>query len=82
MRLLIPHIIMKTLTQAMMANLENVDFLSREQAAELAKQAFADYTKRSKAAKAVDEAVWHMTLANGCPNSVYNAVEKLVASYA
>ena len=72
---------MNTLTKTMMANLENVDFLSREQATELAKQAFADYTKRSKAAKAVDKAIWNMALANGCPNSVYNAVEKLVAHY-
>ena len=72
---------MTTLTKTMMVNLESVDFLSREQAAELAKQAFKDYTKRSKAAKAVEAALWNMTLANGCPNAVYNDVEKLVAHY-
>lgn len=73
---------MNTLTQNMIQDLQDVDFLTVEQAAKLAKQAFVDYSKRSKAAKTVDKAVWDMALANGCPNRVYNAVEKLVAHYA
>ena len=73
---------MTTLTQNMIQDLKAVDFLPAEQAAKLAKQAFADYSKRSKAAKAVDKAVWNMVLAGGCPNSVFNAVEKLAAHYA
>ena len=73
---------MTTLTQNMIQELNTVDFLTAEQAAALAKQAFADYSKRSNAAKAVDKAVWDMALANGCPNSVFNAVEKLVEHYA
>lgn len=73
---------MNTLTQNMIQELQDVDFLTVEQAASLAKQAFADYSKRSKEAKAVDKAVWDMALAGGCPNRVYNAVEKLVACYA
>jgi len=73
---------MATLTQNMIQELNTVDFLTAEQAAALAKQAFADYSKRSNAAKAVNKAVWDMILAGGCPNSVFNAVEKLVAHYA
>ena len=73
---------MATLTQNMIQELNTVDFLTAEQAAALAKQAFADYSKRSNAAKAVDKAVWDMILAGGGPNSVFNAVEKLVAHYA
>lgn len=73
---------MATLTQNMIQELNTVDFLTAEQAAALAKQAFADYSKRSKAAKAVNKAVWDMILAGGCPNSVFNAVEKLVTHYA
>lgn len=73
---------MNTLTQTMLANLESVDFLSRAQAAELAKQAFKDYSKRSKAAKAVMQAVYDMALAGGCPNAVFNKVEELVAHYS
>ena len=73
---------MTTLTQNMIQELNTVDFLTVEQAAKLAKQAFADYSKRSKAAKDVDKAIWDMVLAGGCPNRVYNAVEKLVAHYA
>lgn len=73
---------MNTLTQNMIQELNTVDFLTAEQAAALAKQAFADYSKRSNAAKAVDKAVWDMVLAGGCPNRVYNAVEKLVEHYA
>lgn len=73
---------MTTLTQNMIQELSNVEFLTTEQAAKLAKQAFADYSKRSNAAKAVDKAVWDIALAGGCPNRVYNAVEKLVAHYA
>ena len=72
---------MKTLTQTMIANLESVDFLSKTQAAELAKQAFKDYSKRSKAAKEVTNALWDMALAGGCPNAVFNRVEELVARY-
>lgn len=73
---------MVTLTQNMIQELNTVDFLTAEQAAALAKQAFADYSKRSNAAKAVNKAIWDMALAGGCPNSVFNAVEKLVAHYA
>lgn len=73
---------MATLTQNMIQELNTVDFLTAEQAAALAKQAFADYSKRSNAAKAVNKAVYDMILAGGCPNSVFNAVEKLVAHYA
>jgi hypothetical protein len=73
---------MATLTQNMIQELNTVDFLTTEQAAALAKQAFVDYSKRSNAAKAVNKAVWDMILAGGCPNSVFNAVEKLVAHYA
>ena len=73
---------MTTLTQNMIQELNTVDFLTAEQAAALANQAFADYSKRSNAAKAVDKAVWDMALAGGCPNSVFNAVEKLVEHYA
>ena len=73
---------MATLTQNMIQELNTVDFLTAEQAAALAKQAFADYSKRSNAAKAVNKAVWDMIVAGGCPNSVFNAVEKLVAHYA
>jgi hypothetical protein len=73
---------MATLTQNMIQELNTVDFLTAEQAAALAKQAFVDYSKRSNAAKAVNKAVWDMILAGGCPNSVFNAVEKLVAHYA
>jgi anaerobic ribonucleoside-triphosphate reductase len=73
---------MATLTQNMIQELNTVDFLTTEQAAALAKQAFADYSKRSNAAKAVNKAVYDMILAGGCPNSVFNAVEKLVAHYA
>ncbi len=70
---------MATLTQNMIQELNTVDFLTTEQAAALAKQAFVDYSKRSNAAKAVNKAVWDMALAGGCPNSVFNAVEKWVA---
>lgn len=73
---------MATLTQNMIQELNTVDFLTTEQAAALAKQAFADYSKRSNAAKAVNKAVYDMILAGGCPNSVFNAVENLVAHYA
>jgi hypothetical protein len=73
---------MTTLTQNMIQELNTFDFLTAEQAAALAKQAFADYSKRSNAAKAVNKAVYDMILAGGCPNSVFNAVEKLVAHYA
>lgn len=73
---------MNTLTQNMIQDLQDVDFLTVEQAASLAKQAFTDYSKRSNAAKAVDKAVWDMVLAGGCTNSVFNAVEKLVEHYA
>lgn len=73
---------MATLTQNMIQELNTVDFLTTEQAAALAKQAFVDYSKRSNAAKAVNKAVYDMILAGGCPNSVFNAVEKLVAHYA
>ena len=73
---------MNTLTQTMIANLESVDFLNNKQAAELAQQAFKDYSKRSKAAKAVMQAVYDMTLAGGCPNAVFNRVEELVAHYS
>ena len=73
---------MATLTQNMIQELNTVDFLTAEQAAALAKQAFADYSKRSNAAKAVNKAVYDMILAGGCPNSVFNAVEKLVTHYA
>ena len=73
---------MTTLTQNMIQELNTVDFLTAEQAAALAKQAFADYSKRSKEAKAVDKAIWDMALAGGCPNRVVMAVEKLVARYA
>lgn len=73
---------MTTLTQNMIQELNTVDFLTAEQAAALAKQAFADYSKRSNAAKAVDKALWDMALAGGCPNKVVMAVEKLVAHYA
>ena len=73
---------MATLTQNMIQELNTVDFLTAEQAAALAKQAFSDYSKRSNPAKAVDKAVWDMALAGGCPNRVFNAVEKLVAHYA
>ena len=73
---------MATLTQNMIQELNTVDFLTAEQAAALARQAFADYSKRSNAAKAVNKAVWDMILAGGCPNSVFNAVEKLVAHYS
>ena len=65
---------MATLTQNMIQELNTVDFLTAEQAAALAKQAFADYSKRSNAAKAVNKAVYDMILAGGCPNSVFNAV--------
>ncbi len=37
---------MATLTQNMIQELNTVDFLTAEQAAALAKQAFADYSKR------------------------------------
>ena len=73
---------MATLTQNIIQELNTVDFLTTEQAAALAKQAFVDYSKRSNAAKAVNKAVYDMILAGGCPNSVFNAVEKLVAHYA
>lgn len=73
---------MTTSTQNMIQELANVPFYTREEAAKLAKQAFADYSKRSNAAKAVDKAVWDMALAGGCPNKVVMAVEKLVAHYA
>lgn len=73
---------MNTQTQNMMISLESVDFLSKEQASELAKQAFSDYSKRSNQAKAVDQALWDMLLAGGCPNAVYNKVEALVNKYS
>ncbi|MEL4299795.1 hypothetical protein [Acinetobacter ursingii] len=73
---------MNTLTQTMIANLESVDFISNKQAAELATQALKDYSKRSKAAKAVIQAVYDMSLAGGCPNAVFNRVESLVAHYS
>ena len=60
---------MATLTQNMIQELNTVDFLTAEQAAALAKQAFADYSKRSNAAKAVNKAVWDMILAGGCPTA-------------
>ena len=58
---------MATLTQNMIQELNTVDFLTAEQAAALAKQAFADYSKRSNAAKAVNKAVWDMILAGWMP---------------
>ena len=73
---------MNTLTQDMIKELETVTFYTKEEACNLAKQAFADYSKRSKEAKAVDKAIWDMALAGGCTNKVVMAVEKLVARYA
>lgn len=71
-----------TLTQKMIANLESVDFLTTDQASKLASQAFKDYSKRSKPARDVMQAVYDMALAGGCPNAVFNTVEKLVAHYS
>lgn len=68
-------------TQIMIANLQDVDFLSKEQALNLAKQAFPDYSKRSKQAKEVESVLWDMILANGCPNRIFNKVELLVGRY-
>jgi len=65
-------------TEELLKDFENEEFISREQAAQLAKQAFADYTRRSKAAKNVDRAVYDMVLAGGCPNAVRERVETLV----
>lgn len=73
---------MTTSTQNMIQELSSVPFYTSEEACLLAKQAFADYSKRSKAAKAVDKALWDMALGGGCPNKVVMAVEKLVAHYA
>ena len=73
---------MTTLTQNMIQELSSVPFCTSEEAAKLAKQAFVDYSKRSKAAKAVDKALWDMALGGGCPNKVVVAVEKLAARYA
>ena len=68
---------MATLTQNMIQELNTVDFLTAEQAAALVKSKRLLITqKRSNAAKAVNKAVWDMILAGGCPNSVFNAVEK------
>ncbi|MCP4393163.1 MAG: hypothetical protein GY804_02690 [Alphaproteobacteria bacterium] len=71
-----------TKTEMMIKDLENVDFVTREQAAELAKTAFKDYSKRSKAAKELDRSLWNMCLSGGCPNEVFNKSVALVQRYS
>lgn len=62
-------------------SMENVEFISRKQACSLASIALKEFTKRSKAAKEVDKAVWDMALAGGCPNRVYQKVVALAEKY-
>jgi hypothetical protein len=71
-----------TKTEIMMEELKNIEFVTREQASKLAKTAFADYSKRSKAAKELDKSVWNMALAGGCPNDVFKKTEVLVKRYS
>lgn len=70
--------IVKTQTANMIKSLESVQFVSRQQAAELAATAKKEFSFRSKEGKAVATAVFNMVMAGGCPNAVFNAVEKLV----
>jgi hypothetical protein len=67
-------------TQQLLTDLTKVEYLSKEQAYNLARVALKEYSRRSKAAKEVDSARWNIALANGCPNAVYGAVTRLVAA--
>ena len=69
-------------TQELLNSLQDKEFVSREEAAQLASVALKEFSKRSKAAKIVDRAVFDMAIAGGCANRVFNAVEKLVAEHA
>jgi len=59
----------------------SLDFITKDQAAQLADVALKQFTRRSKQAKAVVNAVHDMVLANGCPNAVRDAVINLMRRY-
>ena len=68
-------------TEQMLEMLDSVEFVSRQDAANLASVALKEYGRYTKEAKQVERLAFDMSMAGGCPNAVYNAVYALFTRY-
>jgi hypothetical protein len=69
-------------TKSALNLLKDRSFITKTEGYELAKIALGEYTLRSKAAKAVQVAVWNVAVASGCPNTILQTVQELFNQYS